>query len=187
MQDLGELHVSGTSKGMLPVWCIAAIAGEINASLLSRILNMGIFNLRNDTHLQLTMIIITRMGPHQYRTPSDSFGAREKTTRLYMYACICNAFTDKLVDEAIDQGARTVGQVFRHADCKPQCGRCVEFLKEDIAERMRARGIDPADRPRRPVPAGDLAGILATPLDRLRRLSPRKEEETRSAPATVKP
>ncbi|GAB5389722.1 MAG: hypothetical protein Alpg2KO_26900 [Alphaproteobacteria bacterium] len=97
-----------------------------------------------------------------------------------MYACICNAFSDKVVDEAIDQGARTVGQVFQHAGCKPQCGRCVDFLRTDIAERMIARGIDPTDRPRRPA----LTEVLVTKVEKgLRKLG--HAEEGAPAPGSA--
>ncbi len=52
-----------------------------------------------------------------------------------MYVCICNAFTDRDVNLAIDAGACTVGQVYRCLDAVPQCGKCKDTIREMIGRR----------------------------------------------------
>ena len=42
-----------------------------------------------------------------------------------MYVCICNALTEKQIREALAARPADVRAVYRHHDCKPQCGRCV--------------------------------------------------------------
>lgn len=46
-----------------------------------------------------------------------------------MYVCICNAFTDKDVDQALSDGARTLPDVFRAMGCQPNCGRCCTHMR----------------------------------------------------------
>lgn len=52
-----------------------------------------------------------------------------------MYVCLCNGFTNRCVDRAIESGARTVGQVYENVGCRPQCGTCMNTIREQIAER----------------------------------------------------
>lgn len=52
-----------------------------------------------------------------------------------MYVCLCNGFTDRCVDRAIDAGARTVSQVYRGVGCKPQCGKCIPTVRAQLDER----------------------------------------------------
>ncbi|WP_420402601.1 (2Fe-2S)-binding protein [Nisaea sp.] len=52
-----------------------------------------------------------------------------------MYVCLCNGFTNRCVDRAIDSGARTVGQVYQNVGCRPQCGTCRNTIREQIAAR----------------------------------------------------
>ena len=52
-----------------------------------------------------------------------------------MYVCLCNAFTDRDVNRAIDAGAHTVGQVYKRLDCVPQCGKCKDTIREMISAR----------------------------------------------------
>ena len=49
-----------------------------------------------------------------------------------MYICMCNAFNDKQVDELLCKGVHTVSGIFNQLDCKPQCGRCVEYVRHMI-------------------------------------------------------
>jgi bacterioferritin-associated ferredoxin len=46
-----------------------------------------------------------------------------------VYACICNAFTEKQVSAAIDTGVSSPAGVFRHLGCVPQCGKCVPTVR----------------------------------------------------------
>lgn len=52
-----------------------------------------------------------------------------------MYVCLCNAFTDRDVDRAIDAGAHTVAQVYKRLDAIPQCGKCKDTIREMLADR----------------------------------------------------
>jgi bacterioferritin-associated ferredoxin len=53
-----------------------------------------------------------------------------------MYVCICNALNTRTVTQAIDDGARTVGQVYKACGAVPQCGKC----KCTIREMLDCRG-----------------------------------------------
>jgi len=61
-----------------------------------------------------------------------------------MYACICNAIPDKVIDEAIDDGARSMKGVFKFRETRPKCGRCVEWITEEVNKRLAARGLEPS-------------------------------------------
>lgn len=49
-----------------------------------------------------------------------------------MYICICNGLNEAAVKKAIEHGARTPGQVFRHYKCGAQCQKCVPEIKDLI-------------------------------------------------------
>ena len=46
--------------------------------------------------------------------------------------CLCNAISDKVINKAILDGANTVWQVYQACDCKPQCGSCSDYIKNEI-------------------------------------------------------
>ncbi|MFL5812992.1 MAG: bacterioferritin-associated ferredoxin [Bdellovibrionia bacterium] len=46
-----------------------------------------------------------------------------------MWVCICHALTDKDIEAAEAQGAKTELEVYAHYGVKPQCGRCVPTVK----------------------------------------------------------
>ena len=52
-----------------------------------------------------------------------------------MYVCLCNAFTDRDVNRAIDDGARTAGQVYKRLEAIPQCGKCKDMIREMVSAR----------------------------------------------------
>jgi len=59
-----------------------------------------------------------------------------------MYVCICNALKDRRI-EAAAVGAKSVGEVFRRCDARPQCGKCLP----DVARMIdAARDETPAMR-----------------------------------------
>lgn len=59
-----------------------------------------------------------------------------------MYVCICNAISERTVRETIAAGCRSVSEVYRRQDCRPQCGRCVPEMRK----MLRAEGaIKPAN------------------------------------------
>jgi len=49
-----------------------------------------------------------------------------------MYVCICNAITDSEVRTLVDQGCRSVAQVYRGLDCKPQCCKCIDDIRRVV-------------------------------------------------------
>ncbi|MFY7959392.1 MAG: (2Fe-2S)-binding protein [Elsteraceae bacterium] len=59
-----------------------------------------------------------------------------------MYVCVCRAISDRQVAAAARQGVHTVGELFRHHGCRPQCGSCVEALKRLLSDRARGEGGD---------------------------------------------
>jgi len=53
-------------------------------------------------------------------------------TGTRMYVCICNALNDRKVAIALNSGAKTVSDVFRHHGCSPRCGSCVEHMRDKV-------------------------------------------------------
>jgi bacterioferritin-associated ferredoxin len=49
-----------------------------------------------------------------------------------MLICICNRVNDKQLKSAIAGGAQSVSQVYRQCGCQPQCGKCVDFVREQL-------------------------------------------------------
>ena len=61
-----------------------------------------------------------------------------------MYVCLCNAFRETELREAVGRGAGTVAQAYAALGGAPRCGRCLGFAKE-IIEAARAGMSPPAD------------------------------------------
>ena len=62
-----------------------------------------------------------------------------------MYLCLCNGLTDRNVREAAAAGQRTVKGVLRHHGIKPQCGKCLSYIKQTLADHdERAEHCAPA-------------------------------------------
>lgn len=59
-----------------------------------------------------------------------------------MYVCICNALRDRQLSAAAD-GAKSVGEVFRRCEARPQCGKCLPDVAKMIED---ARAQTPAMR-----------------------------------------
>jgi bacterioferritin-associated ferredoxin len=51
-----------------------------------------------------------------------------------MYVCTCNGISERNVDAAIKDGAKSPSGVHHACGAKPQCGRCLP----EIADRLRA-------------------------------------------------
>lgn len=60
-----------------------------------------------------------------------------------MYVCICNAFTDRDVSEALADGSRTLPDVFRAQGCRPNCGRCCTHIRGMIREHEESQAAEP--------------------------------------------
>jgi bacterioferritin-associated ferredoxin len=50
-----------------------------------------------------------------------------------MYICLCNALTDRAINEAATAGDGTVAAVYRGLGCAPKCGKCVPVVREMLA------------------------------------------------------
>lgn len=55
-----------------------------------------------------------------------------------MYVCVCNAITCRTVRKTVEEGAASVGGVFKAAGKKPQCGRCFPMVRSMIADHAPA-------------------------------------------------
>jgi bacterioferritin-associated ferredoxin len=49
-----------------------------------------------------------------------------------MYACVCNALTERDVRDAISRGAKSVGQIFALSNSRPECGICSCHMRDMI-------------------------------------------------------
>ena len=54
-----------------------------------------------------------------------------------MYICLCNNLTSKKVSEALQQGVSNSKNIYSYYNCKPKCGKCIEFLNEIIEENSK--------------------------------------------------
>lgn len=49
-----------------------------------------------------------------------------------MFLCVCNALNDKMVRQAVADGARSCASVFGQFGCRPQCGKCIPYIRQMI-------------------------------------------------------
>lgn len=49
-----------------------------------------------------------------------------------MYVCLCNCLKDKDMASAIEKGAKRASDIYKHHGCKPQCGKCVPYVRESL-------------------------------------------------------
>jgi bacterioferritin-associated ferredoxin len=47
-----------------------------------------------------------------------------------MYVCLCNRITDRDFHAHAEGEGRTVSMVYRALGAKPQCGKCVPFVRQ---------------------------------------------------------
>lgn len=52
-----------------------------------------------------------------------------------MYVCLCHALTDRDLLPHTAAGAASVAGVYRACGCRPQCGKCVPFVRQMLRER----------------------------------------------------
>jgi bacterioferritin-associated ferredoxin len=55
-----------------------------------------------------------------------------------VYICNCNAIREREVHHAIRNGASTAKAVFDHAQCRPQCAKCVCEIRDMIDDAQDA-------------------------------------------------
>jgi bacterioferritin-associated ferredoxin len=48
-----------------------------------------------------------------------------------MYICVCNAISDRSVR---DCAAKSVSEIFRCHDARPQCGQCVSHMRRLLSD-----------------------------------------------------
>jgi len=51
---------------------------------------------------------------------------------------MCNALKDSQMCGAIAGGANCVSEVYKSLGCQPQCGKCVPYVREQLAQRPGA-------------------------------------------------
>ncbi|PPQ30779.1 (2Fe-2S)-binding protein [Rhodopila globiformis] len=52
-----------------------------------------------------------------------------------MYICICNALTDKKVEQAVEAvNSQRPRDVYAACDCRAQCGRCVKTILQMLRD-----------------------------------------------------
>lgn len=51
-----------------------------------------------------------------------------------MFVCVCNAIRDREVRAQVNKGASTPGQVFKAEGCRPNCGSCINHMRDVIAD-----------------------------------------------------
>lgn len=70
-----------------------------------------------------------------------------------MYVCLCNAISESMVEDAIEDGARAEEAVYGHHGCEEVCGRCKPMMRAMIAERCGEHLLIPVEHgPERPNP-----------------------------------
>ncbi len=55
-----------------------------------------------------------------------------------MYVCICNALKEKDVRTAIQNGANSIGHVFKAQGCKPDCAQCFNCMRDVINDEINS-------------------------------------------------
>jgi bacterioferritin-associated ferredoxin len=55
-----------------------------------------------------------------------------------MYVCVCHGITDRQIRRAVEQGARTLGDVQMKLPIGACCGRCQDCAREVIRDCQRA-------------------------------------------------
>ncbi len=50
-----------------------------------------------------------------------------------MYVCLCNCFKETDMASAIAAGAKCASEVYKNLGCKPQCGKCVPYVRQSVA------------------------------------------------------
>ena len=51
-----------------------------------------------------------------------------------MYVCLCNALTDRDLAPHVNGGGCSVAMVYRACGCRPQCGKCVAYVRQMLRD-----------------------------------------------------
>ena len=49
-----------------------------------------------------------------------------------MIICLCNNISEKEIEDAIERGSTKATDVYDALRCKPQCGSCMDYIKDKI-------------------------------------------------------
>ena len=60
-------------------------------------------------------------------------------TEIAMYVCVCHGITERQILGAVEQGARTLGEVQMTLPVGGCCGRCEDCAREVIRDGQRTR------------------------------------------------
>lgn len=61
-----------------------------------------------------------------------------------MIVCVCNAIREEQLRSEARKGARTPARAYAQLGCKSQCGSCLPFACEIIADERKALASSPA-------------------------------------------
>jgi bacterioferritin-associated ferredoxin len=59
-----------------------------------------------------------------------------------MYVCVCHGVTDRQICRAVDQGARSLGEVQMQLPVGACCGRCVDSAQAVIDQAVIDQALD---------------------------------------------
>ena len=54
---------------------------------------------------------------------------------LGVIICMCNNISEKEIDEALERGYSVAPEVYEALGCKPQCGSCMDYIKDRITAK----------------------------------------------------
>ena len=66
-----------------------------------------------------------------------------------MYVCICNGLTSNKINDAIDTGVKKSNKIHSYFDCKPKCGKCLDFIDEIISTKKHCSNANNNDKKNR--------------------------------------
>ena len=58
-----------------------------------------------------------------------------------MYLCVCKAVSDQQIRQAVEQGARTIGDVSARFGVGIECGKCIDGIREFLGTCLVAAAI----------------------------------------------
>jgi bacterioferritin-associated ferredoxin len=62
-----------------------------------------------------------------------------------MYVCLCNGLTDRDLRPHTLAGGYSVSMVYQACGCRPQCGKCVPFVRQMLRDNSEAATAAQAD------------------------------------------
>ena len=51
-----------------------------------------------------------------------------------MYVCLCNSLTDRDLLPHTASGGSSVAMVYQACGCRPQCGKCVPYVRQMLRQ-----------------------------------------------------